>query len=307
MSKIKQKMSPRLCIMVAMILVLGGITPLIATYAERESELPDELMLINDAPIMNEAPIHYEAQSPDEVVCLDGTLPLYEILPPYEILPTDEVLLSEDEEDIYYEDMHSGNIYVPEHTQFSWPSPVFHDDVYVNEEGFLVTADGELWTREKWLELRYGIAPSPSPQPGQYDTNIMPVPEPDTSYGYGQMCSYEHRRFRPLFYDMPFPFAELVGLDNYLNWQRSRTFEERENESAATGFIRYFGISREDFSRANDELLQIWIDIGVSPQDSSMFEVFNVDVIFTFDNDIINEFFLWENSPIASERHIVAG
>ena len=55
------------------------------------------------------------------------------------------------------------------------------------------------------------------------------------------------------------------------------------------------------FNGANEELLQSWLDIGHSPEESSLYEVYPVDLIFTFDNEAIDEYFLWENSPIPEE------
>ena len=124
--------------------------------------------------------------------------------------------------------------------------------------------------------------------------------------GYGGDY-FDMHRFRPLFYNLPAPFADLVGRDVYHAWLLSRCAEERENENVAVSFIRYFNISRSDFERANEELRQIWSGIGASPEDSASFELYPVELIFTFDNDRINEFFRWENSPIISERTMGAG
>jgi len=109
-------------------------------------------------------------------------------------------------------------------------------------------------------------------------------------------ADFDIRKFRPRFYDMALPFAELVGLEVFDNWLLSRSDEERENENVAVSFIRDFNISREDFTRANEELRQIWADHGASPTDSDSFELYPVDLIFTFDNERINRYFLRENS-----------
>ena len=111
-------------------------------------------------------------------------------------------------------------------------------------------------------------------------------------------------RHRPLFYNMPAPFAELVGREVFIEWRHARSQEVRENESIAVSFVRYFGISRYEFERANEEMRQIWEAAGVSAADSSIHELYLVDLIFTFDNELINEFFLWENSSIPAERRL---
>ena len=40
---------------------------------------------------------------------------------------------------------------------------------------------------------------------------------------------------------------------------------------------------------------------------SSMYEIYPIDLIFTFDNELINDYFLWENSPIPEERTLRPG
>jgi len=128
---------------------------------------------------------------------------------------------------------------------------------------------------------------------------------PSENTGTGGEFTFE--RFRPIFYDLPYPFVNLVGKDVYLDWHFSRCPEERDNENVAVSFIRHFNISREAFAKANEQLRQNWASIGASPLDSSAYEIYPVDLIFTFDNELINEFFLWENSSIVEERGLGAG
>lgn len=115
-------------------------------------------------------------------------------------------------------------------------------------------------------------------------------------------------RFRPLYYDIPRPLADLARQegeniwhwDNTVrNWKRSRTPEEFHNVSAAVRFIQHFNISREDFERANEESRLTFRDRV--PEDHHGVELFPVDLIFSFDNERINEFFRWENSIFAHE------
>lgn|GEM_PF-3452007 len=113
--------------------------------------------------------------------------------------------------------------------------------------------------------------------------------------------AFDVGRFRPLFNDMPASFIELVGSDAYFAWSDSRSWEERENENIAVAFIEYFNISKEAFTGANEELRQIWANFGGAARGGSSFELYPVDLIFTFDNDLINEYFLWENTPFAHE------
>ncbi|MCL1810310.1 MAG: hypothetical protein FWG42_11195 [Clostridiales bacterium] len=113
--------------------------------------------------------------------------------------------------------------------------------------------------------------------------------------------------YRPRYYTMPGPFADLVGRDAYLGWFFSMDEEERESECIAVRFIREFGISQRQFSDVNEELLNSWLSRGNSPEESSAYEIYPVDLIYTFDNEAIDEFFLWENSPIPEERGVGYG
>ena len=117
---------------------------------------------------------------------------------------------------------------------------------------------------------------------------------PNTDYGGGQ----PYEKFRPLFYQLSRFFVDLICREVVFNWRVARTRDERNNEHIAVGFIRYFNISRQDLIRANDEKLQFFIEQGLYPANSASFELLPIDLIFSFDNERINRYFLWENSPV---------
>jgi len=121
-------------------------------------------------------------------------------------------------------------------------------------------------------------------------------------YEDGCGCGFDLDECRPLFYDLPYPFVILVGSEIYDEWLLSRSDSERINECAAVSFIRDFDITYRDFKNANDGLLQIITEMGHSPEEASVYEIYPVDLIFTFDNELIKEYFLWENSQIPRER-----
>jgi len=60
--------------------------------------------------------------------------------------------------------------------------------------------------------------------------------------------------------------------------------------------VREFNVSKEDFVRANEARRKLLSERGDTPEDLSNFELYPVDLIYTFDNEKINEFFLWEGS-----------
>ena len=107
---------------------------------------------------------------------------------------------------------------------------------------------------------------------------------------------------RPLHYNMPAPFLEIVGRVEFIDWRRNRSDEERENENIAVSFIRHFNVSQEDFARANDEMYYVWNSLRTVNHNSSRVEIYPVDLLFSGDTELINEFFLWENSPFEHER-----
>jgi hypothetical protein len=121
--------------------------------------------------------------------------------------------------------------------------------------------------------------------------------DPNSGYGGG----FDIGTYRLIYYNLPGYFADLVGRDVCNAWDSARSREERDNECIAVSFIRDFNISKEDFIKANEEIVQIWAEFEAFPGESSSFELYPIDLIFTFDNERINYYFLWENSPVAKE------
>ena len=141
---------------------------------------------------------------------------------------------------------------------------------------------------------------------------LAPLPDwgPDPEGGFmisDGDAAIVHGRFRPRYYMLTAPFARLLPdynpqFNNVLrDWERTRTAEEYHNECIIVGFVKHFDISREDFEKANEEMRAKWESIDLSPADMSEYELYPVDLIYTFDNEKINEFFRWENSIYAHE------
>ena len=107
-------------------------------------------------------------------------------------------------------------------------------------------------------------------------------------------------RFRNLYYSLFYPLTALAGDDVAVReWERTRSSEDYHNIAAVVSFVQDFNISREDFDRANEQLRQTFR--GAAPEENSGNELYPVDLIFSFDNERINEFFRWENSIYAHE------
>ena len=66
------------------------------------------------------------------------------------------------------------------------------------------------------------------------------------------------------------------------------------NEMALVTFVKYFNIPRADFEKAIEKQRQNQIELlgmNESNADVEGFELPNADIIYTFDNDIINEYY----------------
>jgi len=109
--------------------------------------------------------------------------------------------------------------------------------------------------------------------------------------------------YRPIYYDLSGHLVYLVGIEVYIEWRDSKlpqSYEDR-TECIAVSFVKDFNISKEDFAEANEKLHQSIVARGHKPEEASIYEVYPVDLIYTFDNEKINEFFLWEGSIYAHE------
>ncbi len=114
-------------------------------------------------------------------------------------------------------------------------------------------------------------------------------------------------KYRIIYCDIPRPFANLVDLYEFEDWYED-IIENDPNKTDIMPmklFIQEFDISREDFDRANLELAKIIIKGFkgkplMNPQDfanQETDEVYNADIIYTFDDEIINNYYLSHEYP----------
>ncbi len=114
-------------------------------------------------------------------------------------------------------------------------------------------------------------------------------------------------KYRSIYCDIPRPFINLVDLYEFEDWYEI-IVENDPNKTEIMPmklFIQEFNISREDFDRANLEWTKIIINgfDGIpmmNPQDfanQETDEVYNADIIYTFDDKIINEYYLSHEYP----------
>lgn len=113
------------------------------------------------------------------------------------------------------------------------------------------------------------------------------------------------RKYRVRYYDIPYPFVSLIGKEAYLEWREVQPDPDVSNVMMMVNFVRDFNISREDFDRANNEsawrIKNLLDGVPVmNPQDYANQEddeVYNADIVYTFDNELINEYYLTPDYP----------
>ncbi len=115
------------------------------------------------------------------------------------------------------------------------------------------------------------------------------------------------RKYRVRYYSVPYQFILLVGENAYNDWKNqiaNKTTDER-NEMKIKRFIQHFNIKREDFDKANLEFAKVLkgdldIKIMMNPQDyadQEIEEIFNADIIYSFNDEIINTYYLSQDYP----------
>ena len=139
------------------------------------------------------------------------------------------------------------------------------------------------------------------------------------SGGLGEEYSslYDDYKYRSIYYSIAAPFVDLVDEDTYWDWLKNETPYRKfpmgdVNEMAMVAFIKRFNISREDFDKANKKHKEILLEYGgiaiMNPAADDPYydrnieckEVYNADIIYTFDNELINSYYLYVD-PYAEE------
>ena len=118
-------------------------------------------------------------------------------------------------------------------------------------------------------------------------------------------------KYRQCYYRISYQFAQLVDSQELKEWKEKVFSEDPSeiNEMIMKRFIHDFDISREQFDKANLELAKFLYDQNsplpsMNPKDyinQEMFELYNADIIYTFDDQIINEYYLSGEYPFVYE------
>ena len=116
-------------------------------------------------------------------------------------------------------------------------------------------------------------------------------------------------KYRVAFNSIPQPFIDLVGEDVYYEWSENIDLSVYSEDMAMLHFIKDFEISRENFDKANLKWAKIVRD-GLDgkpclfPKDyanQETDEVYNADIIYTFDESQIKEYYLGVDYPFLYE------
>ena len=100
------------------------------------------------------------------------------------------------------------------------------------------------------------------------------------------------RHYRLIYYRLPSPIDNLAGQEgwDFLD-EISREYNGKElSEMLLVSYIKRFKIPKETVEKAINERREYFLSIG-NDIDYEEYELPNVDIIYTFDNDIINEYY----------------
>ena len=134
----------------------------------------------------------------------------------------------------------------------------------------------------------------------QIDNSKNDVIKTDNGGGY-----IESGKYRQCYYDVPYDFIVLVGEENFDRWYDD-IYEFNPDKSQFVSFIQYFNISKEVFEKTNLQMAKSFAEFNptMRPMDyenQQTYEIYNADIIYTFDDDIINEYYLTPDYPYCAD------
>jgi len=103
---------------------------------------------------------------------------------------------------------------------------------------------------------------------------------------------YFKRSYRLIYYRIPSPIDDLAGEEGYafLDETSAQAGSEELPEMLLVSYVKKFNISKEIFENALIEIKNNYHNAGVDTKNEE-YEIPNADIIYTFDNDIINEYY----------------
>ncbi len=115
----------------------------------------------------------------------------------------------------------------------------------------------------------------------------------------------ESGKYRQRYNNVPYDFVVLVGEEEFDRWY-DEIYEFNPDKSQVVSFIQYFNISKETFEKTNLQMAKSFAEFNptMRPMDyenQQTYEIYNADIIYTFDDDIINEYYLTPNYPYCAD------
>lgn len=95
--------------------------------------------------------------------------------------------------------------------------------------------------------------------------------------------------YREIYSVIPSQFIRLVDSEEYEKWKKSVSFS---GGMAMLQFVEHFGISREEFDIANEDYKAYISEMKMSAENPQKAEVFNADIIYTFNREEIDHYYL---------------
>ncbi len=114
-------------------------------------------------------------------------------------------------------------------------------------------------------------------------------------------------KYRQNYYTIPAPFGDIVNSEEFEKWYGDILLlnPNETNKMIIKEFVLFFDVPKESFERANLEWAKIverdlYGKPVMNPQDFSnqeTDEIYNADIIYTFDDEIINNYYLSHDYP----------
>jgi hypothetical protein len=106
------------------------------------------------------------------------------------------------------------------------------------------------------------------------------------------------RHFRDIYYTVQLELLCSVSQQDFAAWRQSEIKKAAEEgrggkeptEMMLLAFVKHFNVSRAEFDKGVEALIHHWTSIGVA-NTNELHEIPNADIIYTFDNKIINEYY----------------
>ncbi len=159
----------------------------------------------------------------------------------------------------------------------------------VSAEAYAVSEETSLASNHSTDQTSSQTAKLPEYQPGSIELE----PQDQDDYKF-------ERKYRSAYYQIRGEFSELLSekeRQDYMTWVENQSkqngYGELQDEMLLVSFIKRYNISREEFDQSVEKMKaeQGPDENGIVYEES---EVPNGDIIYTFDNEIINRYYRYE-------------